>query len=160
MEFSLKKYLVVFVLFLIFFVWNPPEVKSSDFTSLDEIVQALYDCISFKENSKPNLDRYRTMFIPSAQFIRVSPDGIMNMDLEGFISFFEERIDSGAIKSFYEAETSRKTNTFKNIAQVYSAYRKAYNSDNPTEFSEGVNCMQLYFDGERWWVTSVVWEDE
>ena len=160
MEFFLKKNLVIGIIFFFVFSWQLTKAKSSDFSSLDEIVQALYDCISFKEKSKPNLDRYRTMFIPSAQFIRVSPDGVMNMDLEGFISFFEERIDSGAIKSFYEAETSRKTNTFKNIAQVYSAYHKAYNSDNPTEFSEGVNCMQLYFDGERWWVTSVVWEDE
>ena len=160
MEFFLKKNLVIGIIIFFVFSWQLTKAKASEFSSLDAIVQALYDCISFKENSKPNLDRYRTMFIPTAQFIRVSPDGVMNMDLEGFISFFKERIDSGAIKSFYEGETSRKTNTFKNIAQVYSAYRKAYNSDNPSEFTEGVNCMQLYFDGQRWWVTSIIWEDE
>lgn len=160
MEFFLKKNLVIGIILFFVFSWQLTKAKASDFSSLDEIVQALYDSITFKENSRPDFDLYRTMFIPTAQFIRVSPDGVMNLDLEGFIAFFEERIASGAIKSFYEAEISRKTNTFKNIAQVYSAYRKAYNSDNPTEFTEGVNCMQLYFDGERWWVTSIVWEDQ
>lgn len=156
----LKKNLVVGVLLFFMFSWQLPATTSEDFSTLDEIVKAIYDCITFKENSRPDLDRYRTMFISSAQFIRMSSEGPLIMDLEEFIAYFEERIDSGAITSFYEAEVSRKTNTFKNIAQVYSAYRKAYNSDTPTEFTEGVNCIQLYFDGERWWITSVVWEDE
>ena len=160
MDLLFKRYLLIGFLLLFILTWQLPGSESSNFSSLDEIVQALYDCITFKEDSRPNLDLYRTMFIPTAQFIRISPDGVMNMDLEGFIDFFEERIESGVIKSFYEGEVSRKTNTYKNIAQVYSAYRKAYNTDTPTEFTEGVNCMQLYFDGERWWITSVVWEDE
>jgi hypothetical protein len=132
----------------------------SDVSSIDAIIKNVYQSITFREGEKPDLDRFRSLFITNALFIRITPDGVNRMDLDGFISSFSNRIDTGAMKSFSESDISRKAHSYGGIAQVWSSYKKSINTEDPVSFGRGINCIQLFNDGKRWWITSILWQDE
>lgn len=134
--------------------------EQSDFSSIDAIIKTVYESITFCKGEAPDLDRFRSLFIANALFIRITPDGVNKMDLDGFISSFSNRIDAGAMKSFSESEISRKTLSYGSIAQVWSTYKKSINTEDPVSFGRGINSIQLFNDGKRWWITSIIWQDE
>ncbi len=138
----------------------PSAHDQTDFTSVDAAVKAIYQTISFRKGEEPNWNRFRALFSPDAPLIRITPEGVIKMDIEGFILSFSERIRKGVIRSFNEAEISRKTDAFGGIAQVFSIYVKNINPDDSESSVRGINCIQLYSDGQRWWISSLVWEDE
>jgi len=135
-------------------------LPAEDGDSVDSVVKALYRSLSFAENERPDLDSYRTICHPEARFVRITPEGPVEMDLDGFIVSFAGRIERGEIKSFHESEVSRKAETYGSLAQVFSTYQKGVNTGDPAEFTRGINSIQLYFDGRAWRVISIVWQDE
>ena len=138
----------------------PQQTDQSDVSSIDAIIKTVYESITFREGEEPDLDRFRSLFIANAPFIRITPDGVNKMELDGFISSFSNRINTGAMKSFYEAEISRKTHSYGSIAQVWSTYKKGINTEDPVSFGRGINSIQLFNDGKRWWISSILWQDE
>jgi len=134
--------------------------NQEDTDSIDSIMKTIYDNITFSEGEEPNMERFRSLFSPKAQFIRITPDAVFEMDLDAFIASFIERIESGQLKSFFEAEILRKTNAYDRIAQVFSTYQKGMNTNAPEALIRGINSIQLYHDGKRWWVSSILWQDE
>ncbi|MGD9346461.1 MAG: alpha/beta hydrolase [Candidatus Aminicenantes bacterium] len=137
-----------------------PIANPKDVSSIDSLIDALYESITFPLGGEPNLDRFRSLFTPNAPFVRITPDGPNVMDLESFISSFDERIRSGALKSFYETEKARKFLFYGGIAHVFSIYQKGMNTNEPQSLGRGINSIQLFFDGERWWACSITWQDE
>jgi len=137
-----------------------PSANPADVSSKDAIVGAIYEAISFREGEHPDMSRLRSLFNPHAQFIRITQDGVDTMDLESFTASFRERVKTGALKSFYEAELSRQTLAFGSIAQIFSTYHKRMNTEDPESLIRGINSLQLYYDGQRWWISSILWEDE
>ncbi len=133
---------------------------TGDTDSIDAIVKAVYESITFPEGEEPDMERFRRLFAPRASFIRITPEGLVKTDTEGFISSFKERIRSGTLTSFSEAEISRRTNVYAHIAQVFSAYKKIINPHDRSNPVRGINSLQLYHDGERWWISTITWEDE
>lgn len=134
--------------------------NQEDADSIDSIVKAIYENITFTEGQKPNMERFRSLFRPKAQFIRITPDAVFEMDLDTFIASFIERIESGQLRSFFEAEILRKTNAYDRIAQVFSTYQKGMNTNAPESLIRGINSIQLYHDGKQWWVSSILWQDK
>ncbi len=135
-------------------------VDQADVSSIDAIVKALYESITFREGKRPNLERLRSLFTPKAPFIRITQDAVNKMDLDSFLSSFNERIKTGAMKSFYEGEISRKTHAFGSIAQVFTTYNKGINTEDAESAVQGINSIQLFHDGQRWWISSILWQDE
>jgi hypothetical protein len=131
-----------------------------DPASIDGIVGSIYDSITFSKGTLPNLKQYRTLFIPNASFTRLRANGVDQMDLEGFISSFFMRIRNGEITQFHESEIARKTLQYGRMAQVFSTYKKTFTPGNPASFTRGINSMQFFYDGQRWWITSICWQDE
>jgi hypothetical protein len=137
-----------------------PLADQADVSSKDAIVRAIYEAISFREGEAPDINRLRSLFNPKAQFIRITQDGVDTMDVESFTASFKERVETGALKSFYEEEIFRKTNAFGSIAQIFSIYHKRLNTEESEGLRRGINSIQLYYDGQRWWISSILWEDE
>ena len=79
------------------------------------------------------------------------------LDIDGFIArvepFFEEN-------GFYEKEIARRTEQFGNIAHVWSIYESRHNEDDPEPFMRGINSIQLFNDGKRWWIVNIYWQQE
>jgi hypothetical protein len=60
---------------------------------------------------------------------------------------------------FYEVESHRVEERYGHVAHVFSTYesRKAPGEE---PFTRGINSFQLFWDGSRWWVVSIFWNDE
>jgi hypothetical protein len=59
---------------------------------------------------------------------------------------------------FEERELKHVTKRFGNVATVLSSYEG--NVATGKVITRGVNIFQLYFDGKRWWILSMVWDQE
>jgi len=61
---------------------------------------------------------------------------------------------------FYEKEIARRTEQFGRIAHVWSIYESRQNPGDPEPFMRGINSIQLFCDGSRWWIVSIYWQQE
>jgi hypothetical protein len=61
---------------------------------------------------------------------------------------------------FFEREIARRTERFGNIVHAFSTYDSRRTASDPAPFARGINSIQLWNDGRRWWVVSVFWEAE
>jgi hypothetical protein len=43
---------------------------------------------------------------------------------------------------------------------VFSTYEARQKADDPKPFMRGINSIQLFNDGKRWWVVSILWQSE
>jgi len=133
----------------------------ADVQSLDSVLKALYESLTFPEGSGPDWSRFRNLFASATvPLIRTTPGAVLVTDLNGFLENFGLRIKSGSLNSFFEGEVFRKTEIYGNIAQVVSTYRKGVNTTDPRKLVRGINSLQLYFQEGRWWIASLMWEDE
>ena len=131
-----------------------------DTQSLTAVVRALYETISGAAGEPRNWDRERELLHPTARLMRtgVNEDGrpwIQVMTVDDYIESTGELFERTAI---HEVEIGREIRRFGNIAHVFSAYE--LQSDDPTMRRRGINSIQCYHDGERWWVMSVLWDNE
>jgi hypothetical protein len=137
------------------------ESQSLEFGSIDGLLKGFYGSLGFPEGKKPDWDKFRGLFgYPTSPCVRVAGDSVMTMDREGFIAFFTGRITRGTLKSFDEKEISRTGEYYGRIAQVFSTYEKRMNLADGGKPIRGINSFSLFFKDERWWIASVVWQDE
>lgn len=138
----------------------PSTARPADVASRDAIVAALYDSISGPAGDR-DWDRFRSLFIPEAQLIatRKKKDGTLgykSMTVQGYVDnagkYFKEH-------GFYEREVSRKIEAFGSVTHIFSTYESRQTKDGQP-FERGINSIQLYNDGSRWWVVDVYWAAE
>ena len=60
---------------------------------------------------------------------------------------------------FSEREIARTSEAFGNIMQVFSTY-ESHRDSNDAHPGRGINSIQLFNDGRRWWVVTVFWDTE
>ena len=137
-------------------------VDPADVASKEAIVAALYDVISGPAGKKRNWNRMRSLFIPGGRLIATGkrPAGEVVyrvMDVEGYISTSGDFVETNG---FFEREIARRTDSFGNIAHVFSTYEARHRADDPKPFMRGINSIQLLNDGTRWWVVTVCWQPE
>jgi hypothetical protein len=136
-----------------------PAAKTADVDSVDHIMFAIYDVISGPPGER-DWNRFRSLFVPEGRLTstvkREGSDSIRLLTVEEYVN--------GAGKyfltnGFFESAIVNKVQRFGNIAQVFSSYESRHAaSDKP--FTRGINSMQLLFDGKRWWVLSILWDEE
>ena len=128
--------------------------RPEDVASPEAIVLALYDVISGDAGVRRDWDRFRALLHPAARMLPSGPDGVQALDADGYIA----RVDDALMRhGFHEVETARREDRHGVIAQVWSTYESRHRLDDPEPFSGGINSIQLYCDGTRWWVLSVAW---
>jgi hypothetical protein len=139
----------------------PPPAKAADVSSPDAILAATYDVISGPPG-KRDWDRFRSLFVPGARLIAVqkAKDGNLGARVltpEDYISrggpYFEKN-------GFFEREASRHADRYGHIMQVFSTYESRHDAKDAAPFARGINSFQLFFDGTRWWVVTIYWEEE
>jgi hypothetical protein len=77
--------------------------------------------------------------------------------VEEYITFASKYFETN---SFFEREIGRKVERFGNMAQVFSTYESVHNLLDPVPFKRGINSIQLFYDGDRWWIVSILWDEE
>lgn len=128
--------------------------------NIEDLVKELYSSISFSHASNIKLERFKKLFKPDARLIYFSKDSVEQLKLETFVIRLKEQIDKGNIKSFYEYELTKTIDKFGKIAHVFSTYEAKELPDSIKVLQRGINSIQLIFDQERWWITSLMWFNE
>ena len=150
--------------FLIFTGISAQEKKdySKHVASIDSTVATLYAVISGDKGEARDWDLFKHLFYKDAKLIATGKyekkqTTLRYMSSEDYIKFSEKWLmDNG----FHELEIKRDTQTFGNIAHVFSTY-EAYNSkDDDTPLIRGINSIQLFNDGKRWWIVNLYWNQE
>ena len=144
---------------------NIPEASLSDVVSIDAIVTAAYEVISGPAGKKRDWHRERSLFLSGARLIPTAVEAGRNdvdlapqmLDVEGYIERVEPLIEK---KGFYEKEIARRVEQFGQIAHVWSTYESRHDPSDPKPFMRGINSMQLFNDGKRWWIVSIYWQHE
>ena len=140
-----------------------PNADPNDVASIDAIITAVYDGISGAAGEKRDWDRERLLFYPGARLIPTSKPGTNNglapqmLDVDGFIARVEPYF---AEDGFFEKEIAWRTEQFGHIAHVWSVYESRHNADDSKQFARGINSIQLFFDGNRWWIVNIYWQQE
>ncbi|HXI22126.1 MAG TPA: hypothetical protein VNH46_13620, partial [Gemmatimonadales bacterium] len=60
---------------------------------------------------------------------------------------------------FQEHELVRRTERYGAIANAFSSYASFRHAES-TPFARGINSIELFWDGKRWWVLEVFWDSE
>jgi hypothetical protein len=137
--------------------------RSSDVESIDGIVTAIYDVISGPAGGR-DWDRERSLFLSGARLVptRPLPEGGAAADVFDVEGYIASRTPIFAAQDVWETEIGRQVFVFGNFAHVLSSYELRRSSPAGGELPavRGVNSIQLFNDGRRWWITSVTWDNE
>jgi hypothetical protein len=141
---------------------NPRVARTADVQSIDAIVAALYDVISGPAGQVRDWDRMRSLFVPGGRLIPsvAGEHGGATarvLDIEGYIERSRPTLERNG---FFEREIARKTDSFGNIAHLFSTYESRHTASDPAPFARGINSIQLLKDGDRWWIVTVFWDAE
>ena len=139
-----------------------PAANPADGGSIDAIIAALYDVISGPAGKKRDWDRMRSLFMPGARLIPTGPRpgggyGSRALTVEDYVTrgtpLFEK-------EGFFETELARRTESFGQIAHVFSTYEARHAPTDAKPFQRGINSIQLMNDGKRWWIVTIFWQGE
>ena len=135
---------------------NPADVASAD-----AIITALYDANTDLVDKKQGADRFRSLFVPGARLMpTVRPPNGKGVIRIQTVDDYVERASAGPPRhGFSEREIARTSQAFGNIMQVFSTY-ETHRDSTDSRPVHGINSIQLFNDGTRWWVVSVLWDNE
>ena len=135
------------------------EADPKDVSTIDGIVKAFYEVISGGKGIERQWGRDKTLYMPDVRFVGMSEQGgkirasVMNHHqyVNGSNEFFVK-------EGFTEREINRVIRKFGNIAHVFSTYE--FWTESSKEKTRGVNSIELFWDGTRWWISSANWDEE
>lgn len=163
----MKKFVVLTIMIVAGFSSRANRVDSipaypNDVNSPEAIIKAVYDVISGPAGEKRNWDRMRTLFVSDARMMptgkKSGGEGVRKvLTVEDYISSSGPFLEKNG---FFETEIGRKTERYGNIVQVFSTYESRKTKEDKEPFMRGINSFQLWNDGKRWWVLSILWESE
>ena len=140
----------------------PPAANPTDVASPDAIMAATYDVISGPAGAKRDWNRFLSLFVPGARLIPAGPDKEGKLSTQVITpEEYVKRADAYFLKNgFAEREIARRSERYGHIMQIFSTYESRHDARDPTPFARGINSFQLFFDGTRWWVVTIYWEEE
>ena len=89
--------------------------------------------------------------------IEPGEDGTMVAHVMTPDEWIESRSPFFAQNDFFEWETAREEHRYGRLAHVWSYYTGARERGG-TPIRKGVNSIQLWYDGGRWWILSIAWD--
>lgn len=163
----MKHLILTFTLLLSIITWIPAEAQnpateaSFDLSTIDGTIEALYASISGEKGEERDWDTFRNLFVDDARLI---PTGI-NEDGQTVLrsitpqQYMEQSGPWLVENGFIEKEIHRETDRFGPIAQIFSTYTSRH-TEGGEIIDRGINSIQLFYDGSRWWVVSIYWAGE
>ena len=139
-----------------------PAANPTDVQSVDAILGALYDVISGPAGQKRDWSRFTSLFYPGARLVPTSPrpDGSAVARVITPQEYVERAAPSLERDGFFEKEIARTTERYGNVVHAFSTYETRRAATDATPFMRGINSIQLFNDGSRWYVLTIFWEAE
>lgn len=137
-----------------------PQADPADVGSVDAIVHALYDVISGPAGER-DWERFESLFMTGARLIPTGVDrnGKRTSRTLTPTEYSENNGPFFAQNPFFETEIGRTTDAFGSIIHVFSAYQST-RAPGQEPFSRGINSIQIWDDGERFWIATIMWDSE
>jgi hypothetical protein len=143
----------------------PPPVetvapRADDVGSVEGVLRAFYEVTNVAPGAPRQWARDRTLYVPWIRFVALGPGSTGRPEVtvwthDEFVAASDPLFEKG----FLEREIHRVTRRYGNMVHVDSTYETLAGTGSPVR-GRGVNSLDLYFDGQRWWVASVVWQSE
>ena len=137
-----------------------PAPKPDDVKSIDSILAAVYNVISGPAGER-DWNRFRSLFLPGATLTSAGKDREGNihvrpLTVEGYVTGAG---GYSAQHGFFESPIVSRLQKFGNVAQVFCSY-ESRGAAGDAPFARGINSFQLAYDGKRWWIVSILWDEE
>ncbi len=130
-----------------------------DVETLDGIIKAYYEVISGPAGQPRQWKRDSSLHHPNA-LITITGINRDNKPAMASLSLNDYHQSFGVPqKGFWEYEVHREVQTFGNITHVWSTYETKTEENGPV-VERGINSIQLYNDGNRWWILSWMFDSE
>jgi hypothetical protein len=134
--------------------------RTDDVDTMDGILAAYYEVVSRPAGTAPDRERDEWIHHPDAL---VAITGVGADDVPVIqtmtLSEYHDRFGAPDAAAFFEWEVHRVVQRFGNVAHVWSTYASSREPDGEV-FGRGINSIQLYNDGSRWWITSWIFDQE
>jgi hypothetical protein len=131
----------------------------ADVETIDGIIKAYYDVISGPAGQPRDWERDTSLHHPDALIAvtgknRKSKAYLITQTLSEYHKSF------GIPRTgFWEYEIKREIQEFGNITHIWSTY-ETKKDKNGLVTERGINSIQLYFDGSRYWILSWMFDSE
>ena len=138
-----------------------PAAKPEDVKTLDAIVAAVYDVISGPAGER-DWNRFNSLFAKDARLIAVrvpKEGGKPSLVVMTAGDYAEHAGKYFAAHGFFEHELCRKTDSYGAMTHIYSTYESRETKDGKP-IDRGINSMEFFFDGDRWWCVEIYWDAE
>ncbi len=135
--------------------------RNEDISTIEGIVKASYETISGGVGVPRQWGRDRTLFAPSVRYVSLSKNkaGDVRAKSSDYQEYLNESDGFLVKEGFTEVELGREIKRFGNVATVLSSYEGRVQSTGKV-VTRGVNIFSLYFDGKRWWIQTMLWDEE
>ena len=136
--------------------------RPEDVSSIEAIVKTDYECVSGGIGVARQWARDFSLYDPFARSFVPSKDektGALVIRHPTQQEYADESDAQLVRDGFSEHELAHKIYKYGNVATVFSSYEVAVARTGKL-YSRGVNIYQLYFAGNRWWISSVSWDAE
>lgn len=141
---------------------SPAAADPKDVETADALIASLYDVISGPAGKPRNWERMYSLFFPGALLIRTAPG--KSGKLEALSMSPKDYVDRAGkyfeTHPFFERETARKTHSQGDLQQLFSSYESSEDAAFTKPFAHGVNSIEMFHDGTRWWIMLVMWEED
>lgn len=132
-----------------------------DHSKIDSVIGTMYSVISGPAGQARDWALLRSLYHPEARLIVAptlinEPPRLRVMTVEEFILRVQAIFEK---ESFWERETSRETEYFGRVAQVFSHYESLRDPEGKP-FTAGKKSMHLFYDDARWWIVGAIWNTE
>jgi hypothetical protein len=146
----------------------PGAGKPSDSDSVEHLVASLYDVISGPAG-KRDWNRFRSLFLPDGRIGVVAPEMPAAKDTpasKGDVILltpdtYAQRDDAYfKTHGFFERTIANRIEEFGNLIHVWSTYESRHAENEAHPFTRGVNSIQIAHARGRFWIASVLFDDE
>jgi hypothetical protein len=147
----------------------PAAKNPSDVDTVDHLVASLYDVISGPAGKARDWDRFRSLFLPDGRLGVVVPEMPATKDAPArkgdavFLTpdMYVQRDDSYfKTHGFFERSIANRVEEFGNLIHVWSTYESRHAENDSQPFTRGINSIQIVHSRGRFWIASVLWDDE
>ncbi len=147
----------------------PSAKNTNDVDTVEHLVAALYDVISGPAGKPRDWDRFRSLFLPDGRLAVIRPDAPATANQPArksdaiFLTpdMYVERDDPYfKTQGFFERSIANHIEEFGNLVHVWSTYESRHAADDSRPFTRGINSIQIVHAQGRYWVASIMWDDE
>jgi hypothetical protein len=147
----------------------PAAKNPSDVDTVDHLVASLYEVISGPAGKPRDWDRFHSLFLPDGRLGVVVPEMLAAKDSPArkgdavllTPDMYVQRDDLYfKTHGFFERSIANRVEEFGNLIHVWSTYESRHAENDSQPFTRGINSIQIVHSRGRFWIASVLWDDE